>query len=171
MSDPTELVDALAEAEDAFEHAHGRPEFEPGVDAASDTPPGKVRIQKGCRLLLAANTLESDGDHFTSVLEHAFAAIERTLEGYLVAIAGDDPATFHDHTTVYDRAKRQAPVTTRTLDSIQALYAARRTEHYYGTSVTTRRQADTMLEVAKILHRHLVGFDPDLRRYCRCDRG
>lgn len=170
MSDPADLLDALTEAEDAFEHAHGKPEFEPGIDAGSDASPGAVRIQKGCRLLVAAATLRSDDDHFTSVLEHAFAAIERTLEGYLVAIAGADPVVFHDHEEVYDRAKRQTPLETSTLESIQALYAARRTEHYYGTSVTTRRQASAMLDVATILHDHLVGFDQELERYCQCGR-
>lgn len=169
MSDPAELLDALADAEDAFTHAHGSPEFEPGIDAGSDDS-GVIQLQKRCRLLVTAATLQSNGDHFTSVLEHSFAAIERTLEGYLVSIAGADAAAFHDHTRIYDRAGRETPIDAGTLESIKALYAARRTEHYYGTSVTTRRQASAMLEVATTLHEYLVAFDTELERHCLCTR-
>lgn len=167
MSDPADLLDAVADAEDAFNHAHGSQEFDPGIDASSDDS-GMIQLQKGCQLLVAADVLRSDGDHFTSVLEHAFAAIERTLEGYLVSIAGADPAEFHDHTKVYDRAGRETPIGATTLESIKALYAARRTEHYYGTSVTTKRQAIEMLEVATTLHDYLVAFDTELERHCQC---
>lgn len=70
---------------------------------------------------------------------------------------------------MYDRASRQTPLETETLDAIKALYTTRRTEHYYGTNVTTKQQADGMLDVATILHDHLVAFD--LKRYCQCERG
>lgn len=170
MSDPAELLDVLADAEDAFTHAHGSPEFDPGIDASSKDA-GVIQLQKGCQLLVAADVLRADGDHFTSVLEHSFAAIERTLEGYLVSIAGADPGEFHDHTRVYDRAGRASPIDATTLEPIRSLYDARRTEHYYGSSVTTRRQATAMLEVAVTLHEYLVAFDTELERHCLCTSG
>lgn len=167
MSDPNALTDAVADAQDAFTHAHGSPEFDPGIDASSKDA-GVIQLQKGCQLLVAADVLRADGDHFTSVLEHAFAAIERTLEGYLVSIAGADPGEFHDHTRVYDRAGRASPIDATTLESIRSLYAARRTEHYYGSSITTRLQSTAMLEVATTLHDYLVAFDAEHERHCQC---
>lgn len=169
MSDPTELIDALDAAEDAFAHAHGEPTFEPHIDASSHADDGAVQIQKACRLLQAARVLQDRGEYYTSVLEHGFAVIERTLEGYLVCFTGADPADFHDHETAYRRAREQAPIEGATLETIEALYDARRTEHYYGTAVSTERQADELLRAASALHEYLVGFDTDLRRYCVCD--
>jgi hypothetical protein len=52
---------------------------------------------------------------------------------------------------------------------LAALYDDRRTEHYYGTTVTTERQAETMREVASALHEHLVQFESDLVRYWNCE--
>lgn len=168
MTDPAELTDALDAAEDAFAHTHGTPEYEPAI-ARSDANPGEVRLQKACRLLLAANLLRDEGHYYTSVLEHAFAAIERSLEGYLLAYTGAHPNDFYDHETVYRHARRQAPLEDATVDSIQRLYAARRTEHYYGTTVTTSQQAREMLRASEAVHSHLRSFGPELSRYCRCE--
>lgn len=169
MSDPAELTEALDDAEDAFAHAHGRPVFEPDINSGSDADAADVLLQKACRLLLAADCLQDEGEFYTSILEHAFAAIERTLEGYLVAFTGAEPSDFHDHEDTYRRARGQVPLTKGTLESLEALYAARRTGHYYGTTVTTERQASEMLTAARRLHSHVVGFDPDLERFCVCD--
>lgn len=171
MSDPARLVEALEDARDAFQHAHGVPTFEPGIDASQDAADGEVQLQKACRLLHVARLLREEGAYYGSVLEHAFAAVERSLEGYLIAYAGYDVVDFRDHATVYERARHQVPLEPATLDSLAALYDDRRTEHYYGTTVTTERQADVMLEVAAALHDHVVGFDPELRGYCSCETG
>lgn len=91
MSDPQEIRDALARVEDAFHHGSGTPEFEPELDAAGEATEGRVVLQKGCRHLDAASTRLLAADFYTSVIEASFATIERTLEGYLVLVAGDDP--------------------------------------------------------------------------------
>ena len=49
MSDPTDLLDEIAAAEDAFSHANGRPRFEPDLNSRADTEEGEVQIQKACR--------------------------------------------------------------------------------------------------------------------------
>lgn len=169
MTDPTELTDAIDRTADAFSHAHGTPAFEPGIDASPDVESGKVQVQKGCRLLLAAESLQRNGEYYTSVVEHAFTAIERTLEGYLIRFAGSEPSDFHDHETVYRQAQRQAPLERDTLEALEALYSTRRTEHYYGTTVATERQATELLTVAEGLHEYVVGFEPVLEGYCSCD--
>jgi hypothetical protein len=170
MSDPSRLTDALDNARDSFRHAHGTPTFEPTINASTDANDGEVQIQKACRLIEAATVLQQSGEYYGSVLEHAFASVERTLEGYLIAFADYEVTDFHDHTTVYRRGKQQVPLTTETLETLEALYDDRRTEHYYGTTVTTKRQAETLLEVAVALHDHIVQFDPELTRYCNCGK-
>lgn len=59
MSDPTELLEGIAAAEDAFSHASGRPKFEPEINAAADADDGEVQIQKACRLLVLAHEIDS----------------------------------------------------------------------------------------------------------------
>lgn len=54
------------------------------------------------------------------------------------------------------------------IKSLKQLYDARRTTHYYGTTVTTADQAETMRAVATLVHEHLVTFDPGLKQFCLC---
>jgi len=171
VTDPTRLTDALAVARDSFRHAHGAPTFEPGVDSSPDADEGIVQVQKACRLLGTGAALQDEGAFCGSVLEHAFAAIERTLEGYLIAFADYEVRDFHDHAAVYDRGRQQVPLESETLEVLEALYDDRRTEHYYGTTVTTERQAEAMLDVATALHDHIVQFDTEVTRYCQCSSG
>lgn len=118
MSDPAQLTDALDAARDSFRHAHGAPTFEPTINAGVGADDGEVQIQKACRLIEAATVLEESGDYHGSVLEHAFATIERTLEGYLIAFGDYEVADFHDHTRVYERGHQQVPLTSETLDTL-----------------------------------------------------
>jgi len=168
MSDPTDLLEAIAAAEDAFSHASGRPTFEPGLNAGADAEEGEVQIQKACRLLALAHEIDDLGAYYGAVLEHSFIAIEQTLQGYLLAVTGISPAELRDHDTPYEFAKGQVPLEDDTIDTLQRLYDARRTSHYYGTTVTTADQAEHLRRVAELVHEHIVAFDPDLERFCLC---
>lgn len=168
MSDPRELLDAIETAQDAFGHAHGEPSFEPGVDAGPGAEEGEVQIQKACRLLSLADEVEELGSYYGAILEHSFIAIEHTIQGYLLAVTGAEPAELRNHSTPYEYAKGQVPLSDTTVDALEALYAGRRTQHYYGTTVTTEAQAKTMHSVAVGVHDHVVGFDSSLAGYCNC---
>lgn len=76
---------------------------------------------------------------------------------------------FQDHSTVYERARQQVPLTADTIDRLEALYHDRRTEHYYGTTITTECQAGAMVEAATVLHDYIIQLEPDLTRYCNCE--
>lgn len=167
-SDPGDLRDALEAAEDAFDHAYGAPNYEPNITSGHVAEAGEIRFQKACRLLRAAAVLREEGQYYTSVLEHSFAAIERTLEGYLIAVAGADPDEFYDHETAYELAKSRSPLEERTIETIEGLYSKHRTEHYYQETVTTQRQAEEMCAVALCVHDYLAAFDGALQRYCCC---
>lgn len=168
MSDPGELLDAIAAAEDAFGHAHGQPTFEPEINSAPDASEGEVQIQKACRLLTLVRELDNVGDYYGAVLEHSFIAIEHTLQGYLLAMTGTDATDLQDHSSPYEFAKGQVPLEVDTVETLQMLYDARRTEHYYGTTVTTREQAEQMHAVATLVHDHVVSFDHETERHCLC---
>lgn len=168
MSDPQHVLDGLLSVEDAFGYLEGSPTFEPGVNAAPDADPGCVQIQKACRLLESAETLDDGGEYYGAVLEHSFIAIEQTFQGYLLAITGVDERSLRDHSTPYELAKGQIPLSAETIERIERLYEARRTDHYYGTTVTTAEQAKRMREFAASIHEHVVGFDHEVDRFCNC---
>lgn len=168
MSDPNELLERIATAEDAFGHALGRPTFEPQLDASSDTSDGEVQIQKACRLLELTHRIDDIGEYYGAILEHSFIIIEHTFQGYLLAITGIAPSELRNHTSPYEFAKGQVPLEDSTIDSLKALYDARRTEHYYGTTVTTKAQAKNMRAVASTVHEHIVGFDHEIEQFCLC---
>jgi hypothetical protein len=79
MSDPTDLLEEIATAEDAFSHASGRPRFEPGLNSGPDADVGEVQIQKACRLLSLAHGIDDLGEYYGAIFEHAFIAIEHRL--------------------------------------------------------------------------------------------
>lgn len=168
MSDPTELLERIARAEDVFGHAHGRPTFEPELNATTDASDGEVQIQKACRLLELTHGIDELGKYYGAILEHSFIVIEHTLQGYLLAITGTDATELRNHTSPYEFAKGQVPLEDSTIDLLKALYDARRTEHYYGTTVTTKEQAKTMRAVASTVHEHVVTFDHDIEQFCLC---
>ncbi|WP_435196398.1 hypothetical protein [Natronomonas sp. EA1] len=168
MSDPTELLDEIAAAEDAFGHADGRPTFEPGLNASPDASEGEVQIQKACRLLEVSTVLDNAGDYYGAILEQSFIVIEHTFQGYLIAVAGTDPHELRNHQSPYEFAKGQVPLEDATIESLHGLYDTRRTRHYYGTTVTTKTQAKRMHSVASQIHSHIVSFDHDLQAFCHC---
>jgi len=170
VSDPNELLDEIAAAEDAFSHADGRPRFEPGLNASPDASEGEVQIQKACRLLDVSDVLHDAGDYYGAILEQSFIVIEQTFQGYLIAVAGTDPVELRNHQSPYEFAKGQVPLEDATIESLQRLYDTRRTRHYYGTTVTTETQAERMHAVAKRIHSHVLSFVHDLQAFCRCSQ-
>lgn len=85
-----------------------------------------------------------------------------------MSVTGVDPTELQDHDSPYDFAKGQVPLEDDTIESLKRLYDARRTTHYYGTTVTTREQAEQMRTVATLVHEHIVTFDSELKQFCRC---
>lgn len=168
MSDPESILDSLDEAEDAFSHAGGPPEFEPGVNASPDAEPGEVPLQKACRLLTVTEELSESGSYYGAVLESSFIVIEQTLQAYLLSLTGVEAHELRDHDRPYKLASGRVPLTDETLERVETLYHSRRTDHYYGTTVTTHQQATAMRSVAVGVHDHLVDSVRKLEAFCNC---
>lgn len=109
-SDPCELLEAISAAEDAFGHAHGRPTFEPTLNAGTDAGDGEVQIQKACRLIELTHGIDDVGDYYGAILEHSFIVVEHTIQGYLLAMTGTDARNLRNHTSPYEFAKGQVHV-------------------------------------------------------------
>lgn len=98
-----------------------------------------------------------DEDGFSgATIELCFGAIERTLEGYILWNTNDDLAAYQDHEEIYDRATARGLFTQGTSDSLKELYAANRTEHYYGGFVPTQQKEDRMYNLAEEIHNYVT---------------
>lgn len=165
-SDPAAVVQALDRARDAFELVgDGRPRFEAGIDVDA---PWKTQLTKGCRLLEVADVLRARDGYHVAVIEVCFGAIERSIEAYALAMAGDELADFRDHEFCYRRAHEIGLFERDTALAMRDLYGENRTESYYGGGRPTEGQATAMVDLARAVH----DFSVDQIRdggVCRCE--
>ncbi|MFB6283624.1 MAG: hypothetical protein ABEK59_06780 [Halobacteria archaeon] len=169
MSDPDDILNKLTEAEDAFKYTHGDPNFEPMIDSSTGADPGKVAIQKACRLIELSWKVTELGDYYGQIVENSFIAMEQTFMGYLLLQTGINENELRDHNSPYELSKKRVPLTVDTIQSISTLYNNIRTEHYYGTTVSTQHQAEAMRDLATGVHGHVVEIDGEVERCCNCE--
>lgn len=170
MSDePSDLVDAVARAEDAFGGRLGRPDYEEGLDP--DAHEGDViQLRKACRLLEACRLLRDHDGYHTSAIKMSFAAIERTLEFYALTASNDTIDDFREgHDRAYDRGTDLRLVTEETARRMKQLYRDNRAAAYYRDTVPAAQQADAMFDLAVAVHDHVKNF-ARLSHECRCQR-
>lgn len=151
--DPQAITDALTAAIDAFnEEGYGIPTREAAIDADADW---KTQLTKACRLLAAVDTIAERG-FYTATIELCFGATERSVEAFALAEGGDELDDFYDHTTCYDRATALGLLSDTTTRDLRQLYDTNRTDSYYGGRRPTRRQAETMRQLARSVHEHVI---------------
>ena len=166
--DPADVLGALDGAEDAFGgFATGRPEYEADLNPEADDPP-VIQLRKACRLLDACRTLQANNGYHTSVIEMAFAAIERSLEFYALSASNDSVGDFQNHERAYDRAVELGVLSADTAARLQTLYTRNRSASYYRETVATAEQAATMFSLAVRLHEYVTNFAQSSHE-CRCD--
>lgn len=164
MSDPRPIVEALEEAQDAFDNVFYRDAgFEDGINADEDW---KVQLTKGCRLLEAARELEEE--HYTATVELSFGVMERSLQAYALVAGGDELQDFDDHTHCYDRASSLGLLSRGLCDDLREFYSENRVESYYGGGQPTNRQAESVVTLASEIHCHAT---KQIRTggVCNCD--
>jgi len=163
--DPTAITDAIADAEDAFDHVgFGEPTFETGISSDEDWT---NQLTKACQVIDGARTIDAHNGHYTAIIELCFGGIERSLEAWLLEQTGNQPGDLTDHDRVYDRVDQQALFTDDTGRALADLYHSNRNESYYAERTPTREQATAMLDLAQAVHDHVVGQIDD-RGYCTC---
>lgn len=167
-SDPGDVLDALERAQDAFEGVgFGIPEVEGGIAAGGGL---KTQLTKACKLLEVVDVLRAENGYYTAVIELSFGAIERSIEAYLVRMAGHDVDDFRDHEQSYERADHSGLLEAETAEAMAELYRENRTESYYGGGRSTEPQADAMADLARGVHVYVVA---QIREggVCVCSRG
>ncbi|GAA0524934.1 hypothetical protein SAMN04488066_1063 [Halorubrum aquaticum] len=165
-SDPTDILESLERAQDAFKMAgRGRAEFEEGISADDDW---KTQLTKACRLIEVTDTLQAQGDYYTAVIEVSFGTIERSIEAYALAMSNDELQDFKDHEFSYKRAHQIGLFTKETAEDMKDLYSENRTESYYGGGRPTEEQADAMANLSLAVHQFSVN---QIREggVCLCD--
>lgn len=149
-SDPEAVLAALGRAEDAFEEVgHGVPGYEEGIESGGGW---ETQLTKACKLLEVVAVVRERNGYHTAVIELCFGVIERSIEAYAVAMAGDEVADFRDHEYSYERAHHVGLFEAGTAEAMMELYAENRTESYYGGGRPTDRQAAAMSDLAREVH-------------------
>lgn len=153
-SDPRAIIAALDRAQDAFgETAEGIPRYEEGIESGADW---QTQLTKACKLIEVVTLLQEQNGYYTAVIELCFGAIERSIEAYVVAMAGDEVRDFQDHEFSYQRAHEVGLFEAETATDMMNLYSENRTESYYGGSRPSDRQAEAMTDLAREVHNFVV---------------
>lgn len=155
-SDPDSVLDALDRAEDAFaERGQGLPDYEEGIVSGRDW---KTQLTKGCKLLAVIDLMQGENGYYTAVVELGFGVIERSIEAYAVAMAGDTVEDFRDHEYCYERAHQVGLFEEETALAMQNLFSANRPASYYGGARPTDRQAAAMADLCRAVHEFAVSL-------------
>lgn len=163
-NDPSHIVDALRDVEEAFARYYSYSSYETGLDPDD---PETTQLRKACRLLEANRTLRANDGYYTSVIEMSFAAIGRTLEWHALVQSTDTIGDFQSHRRAYDRAAELGLFSQFLCDALYQMYEENRSAAYYRDTVATEAQAETLFHLAVEVHeftiRHL-----QCSHECRC---
>jgi hypothetical protein len=88
----------LVEALESFKRR--TTEVEDGIDVHDAD---LLQLRKSCRLLDAASFLQAENGHYTVVIEASFAAIERSVQFYLLHTDLLSQDEYVSHEAVYER--------------------------------------------------------------------
>lgn len=163
-NDPSRIVDALGDVEEAFARYHLQPSYETGLDPDD---PETTQLRKACRLLEAGRALRANDGYYTSVIEMSFAAIERTLEWYALVQSTDTIGDFQSHRRAYDRAAELGLFSQSLCDALYQMYEENRSAAYYRDTIATEAQAETLFHLAVDVHGFTVQYMRCVHE-CRC---
>jgi len=149
--DNSNIEDLLDEATDLFEQSGTR--FEEGLDVNN---PVLLQLRKACRLIDAAQFLQTRDGYYTVIVEASFAAIERTIQFYLLDtdLLHEDEYVNHEH--VYELGKDAGLYNQEFAGKLTNLWRNNRSDTYYREGIATQRRAEKMLELAEAIHSHIL---------------
>jgi hypothetical protein len=156
------IDDLIDDAERLFERPSET--IEEGLDVDD---PALLQVRKACRLLTAAKFLVEHNGYYTVVIEASFAAIERSIQYYLLEKDFLTPEEYVDHTLVYRRGEEAGLYDAEIRDRLAALWRNNRSKTYYREGVGTADRATIMLDLAQALHQHVLQLAGS-RHECLC---
>jgi hypothetical protein len=150
VSDADPCSDALSDAVQAFTR---RGDVEPGLDVDEEA---MLQLRKGCRVLDGIRALRDIDRHHTLVVEGSFAAVERSVQFYVLDADAARPAELMDHADTFEHGARAGVFSDATADELAELWQENRNATYYQMDRATAQQADAMLSYATCLHEHVA---------------
>lgn len=147
-----------SDAEDLLDEAHTLFEssgtnFEEGLDVDDAS---MLQLRKACRMIDAANFLHEQDGYYTVIIEISFAALERTIQFYLLENGLLHEDEYVDHNTVYQRGTDAGLYNQEFADKLTSLWQNNRSDTYYREGVATEKRAEKMLELAETVHSHIL---------------
>lgn len=159
----SEIEDLLDEAQTLFERPGEN--FEDGLDVDDST---LLQLRKACRLIDAASFLQERDGYYTVIIETSFAAIERTIQFYLLEQGLLYQDEYVDHATVYERGTQAGLYTQEFAEKLDSLWRNNRSETYYREGIATRDRSEKMLELAETVHQYVLQLAGQ-RHECVCE--
>ena len=149
MSSEDPCSDELSAAVSAFTQ---RGTVEPGLAVEGEA---LLQLRKACRILDGIRALRNIDRHHTLVVEGSFAALERTVQFYVVdrGLAGTDDLMNHEDTFEY--GVQAGVFSEATKDELVELWQNYRNGTYYQQERATAEQAEAMLAYAECMHDHV----------------
>lgn len=125
---------------------------EPGLDVDDDA---LLQLRKACRVLDGIRALRDIDRHHTLVVEGSFAALERTVQFYVVdrGLAASDEMQSHED--AFENGAQAGVFSQSTKDELVELWKTNRNGTYYQQERATAEQAASMLEYAECMHDHV----------------
>lgn len=152
MSNQDPCSEELSEVVLAF---NKRGEVEPGLDVSEDA---LVQLRKACRILDGIRALRDIDRHHTLVVEGSFAAVERTVQFYVVNAGATDSNDIMSHEDTFELGAQAGIFSDETAEELVELWKNYRNGLYYQEKRATAEQAEAMLAYATCLHDHVLAL-------------
>jgi hypothetical protein len=149
----SEVNDLLEEAQTLFERSGT--DFEEGLEVDDPT---LVQLRKACRMIDAADFLQEEDGYYTLIVEASFAAIERTIQFYLLDTGLLHEDEYVDHQHVYQKGQEAGLYDTEFAGKLTNLWRNNRSDTYYREGIATKQRAEKMLELAEAVHEHVLNL-------------
>jgi hypothetical protein len=149
--DNSDVEDLLDEARTLFEVSGTG--FEEGLDVDD---PSLLQLRKACRLIDAAQFLEQEDGYYTVIIEASFAAIERSIQFYLLDTGLLHEDEYVNHGDVYQMGEDAGLYSREFSNKLMNLWRNNRSDTYYREGVATEDRAEKMLELAEAVHSHIL---------------
>lgn len=149
MSDDDPCSEELSSVVAAFSR---RGTVEPGLDVDGEA---LLQLRKACRILDGIRALRDIDRHHTLVVEGSFAALERTVQFYVVdqGLAASDDMQSHKDT--FDFGAQAGVFAQSTKNELVGLWQNHRNGTYYQQERATAEEAAAILEYAECMHEHI----------------
>jgi len=158
----SDIADILDDVQTLFERSGEN--FEEALDVDDAT---LLQLRKACRLIDAAQFLREADGYYTVIVEASFAAIERTIQFYLLDNGLLHEDEYIDHENVYSRGVNAGLYDKEFAGKLTNLWRNNRSDTYYREGIATEARAQKMLELAEEIHRHVLQLAGE-RHECVC---